>query len=446
MHLLEAGGRRILLDCGLDRGPRAEVRPRDHFPFDPRTIDAVILTHAHVDHCGNLPALVRQGFDGPIYCTPATRDLSALMLADSARIREERAVLAAAVGRRAEADGEGEDPRSDADRAVRQCVAVEYGHVTCLGDDLDVRFEDAGHLLGSAMAHVRIAAAPRDLTVTYTGDLGRRHLPLHGPPAPVPPADLLICESTYGGRRHDTVERTTELLTEIVRRTADRGGKVLIPAFSLGRTQLVVCVLQGAARRGLLPRLPVYVDGPLAAAISEVYQAHAANLPAGAAAAIDGAPGGLDVRYLRTRDESMEASARRGPCVIVAAGGMCEGGRILHHLKQNIDDPRASVVLVSYQAPLTVGARLMERGPTVRFHGRAWNKWADVYALDGFSAHADDGDFTDLLGPLAGTVGAVRLVHGEEDRALALAETLAGLGFADVGVPARGESAPLRPS
>src|SRR5262245_25290381 len=251
MHLVEAGGHRVLLDCGLERGPRAEVRPREDFPFDPQSIDAVILTHAHTDHCGLLPALVRQGFEGPIYCTPATRDLTAVMLADSARIRESRALAAALAGLPSADDG-AYYGRPDAVHAVRDCVTVDYGEVTNLGEDMEFTLVDAGHLLGSAMVHLRIAAAPRDLSLTYTGDLGRRRLPLHGPPASVPPADLLISESTYGGVRHDTIEQTTELLSEITRRTIDRGGKVLIPAFSLGRTELVLHVLRTGVCDGLL--------------------------------------------------------------------------------------------------------------------------------------------------------------------------------------------------
>lgn len=435
MHLLEAGGRRVLLDCGLDRGPRSEVVPAIRFPFDPSTIDAVVLTHAHVDHCGNLPALVRQGFDGPVYCTPATRDLSAVMLADSARIQEERAVLVAAGG----SPVSGPYSRSDVHRAVRQFVAVEYGQSTCLGDDLDLTLVNAGHLLGSAMAQIRVAASPRDFSLTYTGDLGRRQLPLHGPPAPVPAADILVCESTYGGQRHDSIERTTELLAEIVRRTMDRGGKVLIPAFSLGRTQLVLRVLETATRHGLLPRVPVFVDSPLAADIVEVYRAHQLELPA-EDNELEGFLGGPDMQYLRSVEESKELNERREPCVIVAASGMCDAGRILHHLKLNIDDPRASIILVSYQAPLTVGARLLERSPTVRFQGRTWNKWADVYHLDGFSGHADQGDFDALIGPLAGNVRKVRLVHGEPDRSKALARALADHGFRDVACPGPGDS------
>jgi metallo-beta-lactamase family protein len=436
MHLVEAGDRRVLLDCGLERGPRAEVRAREEFPFDPRSIDAVILTHAHTDHCGLLPALVHQGFDGPIYCTAATRDLTAVMLADSARIRESRA-LAAALAGLAEADQGAYYGRPDAVQAVRDCVTVNYGEATTLGGDLEFTLADAGHLLGSAMVHLRIASSPRDVSLTYTGDLGRRRLPLHGPPAPVPPADLLVSESTYGGMRHDTIERTTELLAEIARRTIDRGGKVLIPAFSLGRTELVLHLLRTAVRDGLLPRVPVFVDGPLAADILDVYRTHAPELHA------DVSFDDLDVTCLRGVEESKELNVRPEPSVIVAASGMCEAGRILHHLMHNLDDPRASVILVSFQAPLTVGARLLERGPTVRFLGRDWNKWADVYKLEGFSGHADQGDFDALLGPLAGSVHRVRLVHGEPERAEALANALAGIGVRDVSVPVKGESAAI---
>src|SRR5262245_45714446 len=466
MHLLEAAGRHVLLDCGLARGPHAEARPPAHgFPFDPRTIDAVILTHAHIDHCGCLPVLVRHGFDGPIYCTPATRDLTAVMLADSARIQEERTLVSFVTGR---APAEAPYTRLDADQAVRQCVTLEYEGPGSVGNDIEFRLVDAGHLLGSAMVALTVAGRPRDLTLTYTGDLGRRDLPLHSPPAPVPPADLLLCESTYGGRLHDAVPRTVEMLAEIVRRTVGRGGRALIPAFSLGRTQLVLYSLQLAMDRGDLPPVDVYVDSPLAAEITDVYRAYPALLPPGprkregqrtedrgqedgvssVLRPLSSVPlflGGPNIHYLRSRDESRALSERRGPCVVIAASGMCEAGRIVHHLKQNVDDPRASIILVSYQAPQTVGHRLLERGPTVRIQNRVWNKWAEVYELNGFSGHADQADFLALLGPLAGRVGKVRLVHGEPDSALALAEGLRGAGFADVALAERGEPIALSP-
>jgi metallo-beta-lactamase family protein len=437
MHLVEAAGRRVLLDCGLARGPHAEVHlPSGGFPFAPRSLDAVILTHAHVDHCGCLPALVRQGFDGPIYCTAATRDLAAVMLADSARIQEEKALFAYVTGRSAPADAP--YTRLDADQAVRQCVPVRYDLPVTIGNTFAFRLVDAGHLLGSAMVALTVAGLRRDSTLTFTGDLGRPGLPLHGPPSPVPAADLLLSESTYGGRAHDPVPQTVARLSDIARRTVARGGKVLVPAFSLGRTQLVLYALQGAMERGELAPVDVFVDSPLAAEITAVYRAHPGLLPPGVSDT-EAFLGGPHVHYVRTREESRDLAERDGPCVIVAASGMCDAGRILHHLKRNVDDPRASVVLVSYQAPQTVGHRLLERGPTVRIQNRTWNKWAEVHELNGFSGHADQADFLALLGPLAGRVGKVRLVHGEPEAAAALAAGLRAAGFADVDVPERGQ-------
>jgi metallo-beta-lactamase family protein len=438
MHLVKAGGRRILLDCGLVRGSHAEARA-PAFPFDPATIDAVVLTHAHVDHCGNLPSLVRRGFDGPIYCTAATRDLTAVMLADSARIQEERSMLAYVTGRGA--PPETPYTRSDARQAADQCVSVEYDRLVTVGD-VEFRLLDAGHLLGSAMVTLTAPGPSRPVTLTYTGDLGRRELPLHGWPLTIPPGDLLLCESTYGGRLHDPVPQTTAMLADIVSRTIGRGGRVLIPAFSLGRTQLVLFTLQTAMERGEIPPVDVFVDSPLAAQITEVYRKHPALLPPHVTEA-EAFLGGPHIHYVHDRDESLALTDRPEPYVVVAASGMCDAGRIVHQLKHAVDDPRASVILVSYQAPQTAGHRLLEKGPTVRIGGKVFNKWADVHYLNGFSGHADHADFLALLGPLAASGGKVRLVHGEPESAEALAGALRGIGFGDVAVPERGESESL---
>jgi metallo-beta-lactamase family protein len=434
MHLVEAGGKRILLDCGMVRGGHAEAFA-PAFPFHASTIDAVILTHAHIDHCGNLPALVRHGFDGPIFCTAATRDLTAVMLADSARIQEERSLVAYAASHHTPRDTS--FTGTDVDRAVDQCVPLAYETPATIGD-VEFRLVDAGHLLGSAM----VALAAGSASLTYTGDLGRRDLPLHGPPAAIPPAHLLLCESTYGGRSHDPVLQTIARLAEIVRTTIGRGGRVLIPAFSLGRTQLVVFALQTAMDRGEVPAADIFVDSPLAAEITSVYRRHADLLPPHATEA-ETFLGGKHVHYVRDRGESLALAERTTPYIVVAASGMCDAGRILHHLKRSVDDPRASVVLVSYQAPFTVGHRLMECGPTIQIGRRTFNKWADVHYLNGFSGHADHADFLAFLGPLAGRVGKVRLVHGEPESATALADGLRDIGFGDVTIPARGETESL---
>jgi metallo-beta-lactamase family protein len=450
MHLVEIGPYRLLLDCGLVRGPRDESRQHNRdFPFDPATLDAVVLSHAHVDHCGNLPNLVRQGFQGPIYCTPATRELVAVMLADSARIQEEDANVVSVVRAHphggSAGGGRGPRPdergplytRQDARTTVSQCVTLDYGQVGAINPDVQVRLGDAGHILGSAIVSLRASQGGREYRLTFTGDLGRRGLPFLREPSPVPAADLIVSESTYGGRTHETVEGMAARMGDVVRRTVARGGKVLIPAFSLGRTQLVIHYLRRWMADGVLPTLPIYVDSPLAAQIAKVYERYPGAL-------VPEQPGGPPAEYLASLEEAHERSVQRDPCVIVASGGMCEGGRIVHHLRLHVDDPRSSLVLVSYQAPHLVGARLLEKRPTVRFHGRNWNKWIEVAELNGFSGHADQNDFQVLLRSAAEDTGRVRLVHGEPEQAEALAATLGRNGFPDVEVPHRGETVSLR--
>ena len=420
MHLVEIGSQRLLLDCGLVRGNREEAQQRNaRFPFDPATLDAVILSHAHTDHCGNLPNLVRQGFHGPIYCTPATRELTALMLADSARIHEEDASDRAASG--------------DAGRAIDHCIPIPYDHELAVSGDVQLRFVDAGHILGSAITVLTFHYAGRTHRLTFTGDLGRRGVPFLRPPPLVPAADLILCECTYGGRLHDSLETMAAKMSKVVRGALARGGKVLIPAFSLGRTQVVLHFLQRWMRDGILPRLPIYVDSPLAADIAAVYQRYGdafEQLPAA------GLP---PVHYFRSPEEAREVSMLADPCVLVASGGMCDGGRIMQHLRLHLDDPRCSIVLVSYQAPLSLGAQLLQLRPTVRFHGRTWNKWAEVASISGFSGHADRDDFLALLGSALAETGKIRLVHGEPPQAEALASELRKMGFADVAVPRREE-------
>jgi metallo-beta-lactamase family protein len=439
MHLVEAGNTKVLLDCGLHLGPRNLARQRNtFFPFNPRELDAVVLSHAHIDHCGNIPNLVRQGFDGPIYCTPATRDLIAVMLADSARIQEEEAAIARIADVADDVNGHPLYGQREVDRAIRQCVAVGYDQSAALPGDLSLRFLDAGHLLGSAICHLRIPQGDRDATLSFTGDLGRSGLPFLRSPAAMPAADLLISESTYGGRRHQPLDQLAEALAAVVTRTLNRGGKVLIPAFSLGRAQVVVYYLQEWMESGRMPRAPLYVDSALAAAVAEVYRLHPTYLAPATLARLEESPRGA-VHYVRSLSESKELSRRPEPCILVASGGMCEAGRILRHLKLHIDDPRCSVVLVSYQAPQSLGYKLRERGPTFVLHGKKLNKWAEVVDLQGFSGHADHDELLRQLTPLAGPA-KVRLVHCDLENAGKLAADLEREGFTDVAIPTRGET------
>jgi metallo-beta-lactamase family protein len=433
MHLVEAGGRKILLDCGSARASCHDfLRRKGSFPFDAAEVQAVILSHAHSDHCGNLPVLVRKGFTGPIYCTEATRDLLAVMLGDSARIKEEDARILRIVNQNAA--GEPFYSREDVADVLHQCSVLRYDEPHEILPGVLLRLIDAGHLLGATMAAIRFQTGNRESSLTFTGDLGRRGMPLVHDPSPIPPADLLICESTYGGKTHQPMDQLRATLADIVQRTTERGGRVLIPAFSLGRTHAVVDTLRKEMNSGRAPRVPIFVDSPLAAAVADVF-CHYSNG--------DGAVEALEsetVRFIYESHESHDLQRRSEPCVVVASGGMCEGGRIVGHLKHHIDDPRCTIALVSYQAPGTPGRKLLERGPTVRFHGRKWNKWAEVVDLNGFSSHADHTDLLEQLGPLASQTSKVCLVHGEPERAEALRAGLMEHSFNEVLIPAEGQT------
>lgn len=443
MHLVQVAGRRLLLDCGLFQGRRDESRHRNAtFPFKPAQLDAVVLSHAHIDHCGNLPNLVRQGFPGPIYCTPATRDLVAIMLADSAKIQEEDAAF---LNRKHYRRGPPIQPlytRKDVFRTVRLVHAIPYDKPFEPVRGIEAGLVDAGHLLGSAMVSLRIAVNGSESRLTFTGDLGRRGLPILRDPVPVPPAELLISESTYGGQVHAPVEQMGESLGEVVRRTVERGGKVLIPAFSLGRTQTVVYFLHRLMATGRLHALPIFVDSPLAARATEVFRLHPECFDEDTAILLADNPdlfGEKRITYIQNVEDSIRLNSRQEPCIIIAASGMCEAGRILHHLKHNVENDNNTILIIGYQAPDTLGRRLVERQQEVRILDRFFKLRANVVVMNGLSSHADHNDFLAFLGPLAGQTRKVRLVHGEPPRSEALAAALRATGFADVGIPARGE-------
>jgi metallo-beta-lactamase family protein len=443
MHRVDARGRSLLLDCGLFQGRRAESRKRNlHFPFPARDIDAVLLSHAHIDHCGNLPNLVRQGFAGPIYCTPATRALTGVMLGDAAKIHEEDAAYLNRHRAKGEPKVEPLYDGRDVYRTLLQLQAVRYEKLFEVAPGLEATFVDAGHLLGSAM----IALRAGDRRLTFTGDLGRPGMPILRDPAAVPPCDLLISESTYGGHTHEPVEETAERLGQVVRHTADRGGKVLIPAFSVGRTQTIVYFLHQLMNAGRLPDLPIFVDSPMSVRATEVFRAHTECFNDETLRLLGEHTdlfGERHVRYVEKVHDSIALNDRRDPCVIISASGMCEAGRILYHLAHNIEDPRSTILIAGYQAADTLGRRLVERRPEVRILGRALALKAEVVVLNGLSSHADHGELLRSLGPLAGSTRAVRLVHGEPDRAAALAEGLRAAGFDDVDVPERGTAVSL---
>lgn len=428
MHLIRSGPHKFLLDCGVNRDDRGRNGQQGvSFPFDPSSIDAVFLSHAHLDHCGNLPYLIRQGFRGPIYCTHATRDLVSVMLNEGARIHE---------GRNRFAYGGRNSAQSlfdydDVDDTLDACVGVDYLQKIPVNSDVQICFFDAGHILGSASISIDLLYAGLEYQIYFTGDLGRRGLPFVADPTVVPPADLIICESTYGGRIHDSLDEMATKMANAIRSTIARKGKVLIPAFSLGRTQLVLHYLQKWMSEGIVPILPIFIDNPVASEISFVHDSfdnllvpEIANVP---------------FDWLESDEEATERSVQSEPCIILASGGMCDGGRILHHLRYHIDDPRSTIITVSFQAPDSLGAQLLSRSPCVRFDSRLWNKWIEVAEVKGFSGHADQNDFDVLMRDAASKTGRVRLVHGEPEAMRSLQQQLSAMGFADVSAPRRNE-------
>ncbi len=443
MHRVDACGQSLLFDCGLVLGSSAETHRRNRvFPFRPRDINAVLLSHAHLDHSGNLPNLVKQGFTGPIYCTPATRALAGVVLGDAAKIYEEEA---ASFNRQRLPGQPPIEPFYTGREVYRTLIrmkAVPYDTPFLVAPGLEAKFVDAGHLLGSAMIHLRIADPEGERRITFTGDLGRPGLPILRAPEAIPPADLILCESTYGGRTHEAVEEAVERLGEVVQRTFQRGGKLLIPAFSVGRTQTIVYFLHQLLSAGRLPETPIYVDSPMAVRATEVFHAHPECFDQSTLQLLSQYPnlfGEHRVTYIEKVHESVALNRAPGPCVIISSSGMCEAGRVLYHLQRVVEDPRSSILLTGYQAEGTLGRLLAERRPEVRILGRSYQVRAEVVTLGGFSGHADHPGLLERLRP-ASSNAKIRLVHGEIAGAMALAEDLRAAGFADVAVPEPGES------
>lgn len=447
-YLLEVNGARVLLECGLFQGRRRETYARNRtFPYDPRSIDAVILSHAHIDHSGNLPHLIKAGYRGPIYATPATAHLANLMLLDSGHIQEsDAAYLNKKRRRRGEPPVEPLYTIEDAAMVATHFAPTDYGKLFEAAPGVVAHFVDAGHILGSAAVVLDIEEKGRTRRLWFSGDVGRPHLPILRDPVLPEKADFLLMECTYGDKPHRDPEPAFEELREVTLRTVARGGKIIIPAFAVGRTQELVYAFSRMIREGSLPRIPIVVDSPLAVNASQIYRAHPECFDEEALALLHNHEDVLGfglVEYVRSVEESKALNDRHEPMIILSASGMAEVGRILHHLKNNITNPRNTVVIVSWQAPHTLGRRLAEGEKRVRIFGEWYEVRAEVVTIGGFSAHAGQDILLKYALNTRETLKSVYLVHGEPKGAEPLKALLQANGIEAVHYPDRGDEVVL---
>ena len=412
-YLLRTGSSTVLVDCGLFQGyKQLRLRNWAPLPLAPAGIDAVVLTHAHLDHSGFVPLLARQGFRGPVYCTPATFDLCRILLTDSGHLLEEEAEY---LNEHRLTKHETALPlytRDDALRCLKLFQPVDFGATWQPAPDVDCRFTPSGHLPGSALTE--ITAGQR--SILFSGDIGRPHDPILKPPAQVAKADYLVVESTYGDRRHSQ-EDSLQQLAGVINRTSARGGVVLIPAFAVGRAQALMHLIQVLKERGEIKPLPVYLNSPMAAAATQIYHEHLDEMRLSVA---ECRAMTKDVQIVSTPDESRQLNGRHGPMVIIAASGMATGGRVVHHLKAFAPDPRNTILLTGHQAGGTRGASLAAGASTVRIHGEDVPVRAQVVMMDTLSAHADAQEIMDWLRGFAKPPRQTFITHGEPAAADAL--------------------------
>ncbi|MFA4890912.1 MAG: MBL fold metallo-hydrolase [Candidatus Gracilibacteria bacterium] len=440
-HLIEFKGKKILLDCGMFQGKRKEAAEKNSkFPFDPKKVDAVILSHAHIDHSGSLPMLVKQGFNGPIYSTFATRDLCNYMLMDSAYIQEREAEYLLKEKKEVVDHLYNAD---DAEKALELFHGVGYEHSFVVDEGIIACFYDAGHILGSALIHLMFydKDTKERLSLAFTGDLGRKGLPILRDPQIIQKTDVLICESTYGDRLHDAMQTISGEFAGIVNDVCKKGGKLIIPAFSLERTQEIVYHLNILTKDGKIPEIPIYVDSPLSGNVTEVFRGHPECFDKDVYKEFlengDNPFGFGMLKYTRSVAESKALNDKPGPMIIISASGMCEHGRILHHLKNGIEDHRNAILIVGYQGENTLGRKLQDGESPVKIFGDSYNVKAKVHTIDAFSAHADRSDLLDYIHRVKG-VKKLFLVHGEEAGQKKFKEALEENGY-EAYIPSRDE-------
>jgi len=444
MHIIESNGKRILLDCGFFQGRREESNRRNrNFPFDPKSIERVVLSHAHIDHSGNLPNLTKQGYQNSIYSTFATRDLCVTMLEDSAYIQKKDAEY---LNKRKKREGlppiELFYDTEDVEKTLALFRGIGYRKGFYVSADIKLTFHDAGHILGSALSIFDIRENKRNLRLAYIVDLGRKNLPILRNPDMVEGIHFMIIESTYGNRLHEDISGTEKKLARVVNETVRKSGKIIIPAFSLGRTQEVVYCLNKLQNQKKIPPIKIFVDSPLAVSVTDIFKLHPEcfDKETNKMIVLDKNPFGWgNIIYVRDVEESKRINKLNEPCIIISASGMCEAGRILHHLKNNIEDPKNTILVVGFMAKDTLGRRIVQRQEKVKIFGDQYRLKAKVEVFDEFSAHADRNELLDYVKNTKNSLQGVFVVHGEEEQSQALAEGIKDLGIKNVMVPDLGE-------
>ncbi|MBP8975210.1 MAG: MBL fold metallo-hydrolase [Bacteroidetes bacterium] len=445
MHIISVNGKKILLDCGLFQGRRAEsIQRNSTIPFDPSTIHAVVLSHAHIDHSGNLPNLVSHGYRGPIFSTHATRDLCNVMLYDSAYLQERD--IEYVNKKRARRN---EPPIStpydvvDVTESLQHFIGVNYHYEIAVASGIQARFYDAGHILGSAISLLEIEENGKTIRIGFSGDLGRKNMPILKNPEYLNAVDFLIMESTYGGKVHEPADNMKESLYTVIKRTVDRNGKVIIPSFSVGRTQEVIYLLHELFNEGRLPAIPIYVDSPLAVNATEVFRMHPECFDADTLKLLhaNGDPFGFHrVIYVHSVEQSKSLNDLKQSCIIISASGMCEGGRIVHHLANNVGNPNNTILIVGFQAENTLGRRLVDKVPEISIFGDVYKVNAEIEVLNSFSAHAGQDEILEYISALdLSKLKKILLVHGEINQSIALQKELATRLTIPILIPQKGE-------
>jgi metallo-beta-lactamase family protein len=429
-HLIQAGSSRLLLDCGMFQGRRDQAAKLNrHLGFDPKSLTAVCLSHAHIDHSGILPVLAREGYSGSVYMTDATADLTNILLADSARIQQSDCRYVNKRERR-----RGKDritpfySLSDVQTIAQQFSRTRYGTPVQVDPNLNVKFHDAGHILGSAAIWVQYRQRGQSRSLLFSGDLGRANMPILRDPQPPPPCDVLVIESTYGDRLHeDAIDARQRLARELVEHAIRHRSKIIIPAFSVGRTQEIIMRIKEMVKAGVVDPIPIYIDSPLALKAMQVFRRHPECYDEETYRTFtsEGDPFAAKyIRYVTTAKDSKALNAKKGPLVIISASGMCEGGRVVHHLKHTIEDEANVIAIVGWQAEHTLGRKLVEEWDTVPIFGVPTRRRARVVRFNGFSAHADRNDLLAYVRAIQPIPQKVFVVHGEERQSLAFAMTL----------------------